>query len=244
MNKIFGIGFSKTGTTSLEEALEILGCKVCRGNWRNTHTFYLLALYINRDYDEIFRLVNYWDAFTDGPWGGTDLYLELYKKFPEAKYILTLRNPESWYQSFEKLITMFDLNIDTALTSYHANGLFGSAYFFEHIFGIKSLANNKDKIISHYQQHNEEVIRFFKTNPSKFMVFNIMKGDGWEKLCGFLNVEVPSAQFPHANKSSENPYLSNKITTGNDAYINKKKKLKLLIRTLCEKVLRKIDTSN
>ena len=63
MEKIFGLGFSKTGTTSLEIALQKLGYNVCRGHWKNSHTFYLLALYIHRDYDEIFRIVNYWDAF-------------------------------------------------------------------------------------------------------------------------------------------------------------------------------------
>jgi hypothetical protein len=209
MEKIFGLGFSKTGTTSLEIALEKLGYRVCRGHWQNSHTFYLLALFIHRDYDELFKIVDYWDAFADGPWGGTDLYEELYRRLPQSKFILTVRDEESWYRSFEKLLTMFDMNLETALDSYHANGMYGSAYYFKHIFNIETLAGNRDKIINRYREHNEGVLEFFSKNEADFMVFNMAQGDGWEKLCSFLNLKLPHDEFPHANKSIDNPYLSN-----------------------------------
>lgn len=210
LEKIFGIGFSKTGTTSIEMALEELGYRVCRGHWERSHTFYLLALYIHRDYDEIFRIVEYWDAFADGPWGGTDLYVELYRRLPRSKFILTVRDPDRWYDSFEKLVTMFDLNPETALAAYHANGMYGSAYFFKHVFGIETLAGNREKIINHYRMYNEQVMEFFSKNSADFMVFDATQGDGWEKLCGFLNVGAPDKRFPHANRSIDNPYISNK----------------------------------
>jgi hypothetical protein len=207
--KIFGLGFSKTGTTSFEKSLELLGYKVCRGHWKNPHTFYLFALYIHRDYEEIFRLVNYWDAFADGPWGGTDLYMEIYRRFPDSKYILTIRDAESWYESFEKLITMFDRNPETAFDSFHANR-YGAAYFFKHIFQIDKLAGNREKIITHYKEYNDRVIEFFSKNKAEFMVFDMPKGDGWGKLCKFMGVSIPNAPFPHENKSVDNPYMSNK----------------------------------
>jgi hypothetical protein len=211
MQKVFGLGFSKTGTTSLEQALEILGYKVCKGHWQNPHTFYLHALYIHRDYDEIFRMIDYWDAFADAPWGGTALYEELYKRLPQSKFILTVRDGEKWYVSLEKLITMFDLNLETAFESYHANGMYGSAYFFKHIFNIETLAGNKKKIIDHYNAYNRNVIDFFSKRNAEFIVLDMPAGDGWQKLCGFLKKEIPTQLFPHLNKAIENPYLSNKI---------------------------------
>ena len=41
--------------------------------------------------------------------------------------------------------------------------------------------------------------------PLKFNKYfiNNWKGDGWEKLCPFLGVDIPKISFPHANKSSE-----------------------------------------
>ena len=212
MEKIFGLGFSKTGSTSLETAFEILGYKVCRGNWRNPYTFYLHALYIHRDFDEIFRLVNYWDAFADAPWGGTELYREIYRRIPNAKFILTVRDAEEWYGSLERLLTMFDLNLETALDSYHSNGMFGSAYFFKHIFGIERLAGSKQKIIDYYNAYNRGVLDFFKGKDATFTVLDLVGGEGWEKLCGFLDREIPPQPFPVENRSVDNTlYLANKL---------------------------------
>ena len=210
-NKVFGIGFSKTGTTSLENALELLGYNVCRGHWKLPHTFYLHALYVNKDYDEIYRLTKHFDAFADAPWGGTDLYEKLYRWYPEAYYIFTSRDPESWYLSFEKLITMFDSDLKTTLGTYYAKGMFGSAYFFEHIFRIKTLENNKHRIIEAYKIHTEEVINFFHQQKVKrFLHLKITEGEDWAKICKFLNKSIPDKPFPHANQSKHNPnYISN-----------------------------------
>jgi len=65
--KVFNLGFSKTGTTSIEHALEMLGLRVCKGHFASNYTNYLLALYIAGDTREIIKLSRYWDAFADGP---------------------------------------------------------------------------------------------------------------------------------------------------------------------------------
>ena len=102
MDKIFCIGFPKTGTTSLEEALSLLGYNVCRGHYNNRHTNYLISLFYNKNFDEIDRIISYYDAFTDLPWGGTDFYIYLSNKYPKAKFIHSERNHEEWYGSLEK----------------------------------------------------------------------------------------------------------------------------------------------
>lgn len=213
MPKIFGLGFSKTGTTSLETALQILGYKVCKQHWQYPYTFYMQALWIHRDYDELFRIANYWDAFADTPWGGTTLYEETYKRLPDSKFILTVREPEKWYESLEKLITMFDLNIETAFDSYHAGGMYGSQYFFRHVFGIDTFAGNRQKIIEHYYQYNVGVIDFFRKRPeASFIELDFEAGDGWAKLCRFLGRDVPPLAFPHENRSATNTeYLANQM---------------------------------
>ena len=208
-SKVFGVGFSKTGTTSLEKALEILGYRVCRGHWKNPHTFYLLALYIHGDYEEILRISRYYDGFADGPWGGTDLYLKLLEWYPDAKFILTVRDGEKWYGSFEKLICMFDEDLDTALSSYHANGMYGSEYAFRRIFGIERLAGNRDRIIETYLAHNHAVQEELARRGADHLVIDMTDAPGWGGLCEFLNVEQPGVPFPHANKSIDNPYVTN-----------------------------------
>jgi hypothetical protein len=155
-------------------------------------------------------MTNYWDAFADGPWGGTDLYIKLLEKYPEANYILTERDPESWYGSFEKLITMFDLNTETALQSYHEKGMYGSGYFFETVFSIKTLSGNKQKIIDTYINYNERVKKFFNDKKKELLVIDLSKEkNSWEKICSFLGKDIPKIPFPHANIAKNNPYASN-----------------------------------
>lgn len=211
MAKIFGIGFPKTGTTSLEFALETLGYRVLRGHWKFPHTFYLQALYIHRDYDEIFRLTDYWDAFADTPWGGTDLYEEISRRLPDSRFILTLRDPDSWYESLEKLLTMFDLDHGTCLASYHANGMYGSGYYFESLFDIKTLAGNRRKIIDRYNAQNERALEFCARHPNSLVMTLDSPEYGWESLCGFLGKPCPETPFPRANPAEDNPYLSNPV---------------------------------
>ena len=51
-----------------------------------------------------------------------------------------------------------------------------------------------------YHQHHKSVKDYFKNRPNDILEFNLFEGDGWEKLCGFLNIDQPSVAFPFANK--------------------------------------------
>jgi hypothetical protein len=87
-SKIFCIGFQKTGTSSLDKALRILGYRVCGsyGIYDPSHV-----------YEEAFELINKFDAFQDMPW--PILYKELDERCPDSKFILTLRPTDSWISS-------------------------------------------------------------------------------------------------------------------------------------------------
>lgn len=197
--KIFGLGFSKTGTTSLEKALALLDYKVCAGHFNNNYTNYLIALYVNKDYKELMKFTTLFDAFADGPWGGGDLYKHLYEKYPQAHYILTIRDPEKWYNSFEKMITRFDANLGNAFDSFYANGRYGTPYFFKHIFQIETMEGSKDKMIAYYNRYNQEVQDFFKVKGAPLLVIDITNGDEWNTLCPFINQPIPEKAFPHEN---------------------------------------------
>ena len=198
MTKVFNIGFSKTGTTSMEDALEILGYNVCRGYYNNNLTNYLVALYVNKDFEEILKLTRYFDAFADGPWGGTDLYKTLYKNYPNAKYILTTRDSEQWYNSFVKMFMKFTNDIDKAFETFHKAGRYGTTYFFSSIFNIKTLKGNKQQIIKIYENRNKEIIDFFKDKPN-FLKIDITQNSEWTEICKFLEKESPDKPFPHSN---------------------------------------------
>ncbi|HET7503416.1 MAG TPA: sulfotransferase [Kofleriaceae bacterium] len=81
--KVFGIGLSKTGTTSLTRALELLGL-------RAIHYPPLPA---------VLDLLSEYDAATDT--SVACMYRELATQFPDTKFILTVRDEASWLRSAE-----------------------------------------------------------------------------------------------------------------------------------------------
>ena len=196
--KVFGIGFPKTATTTLEEALGKLGYKVCRGDRRNNYSNYLMALYVHRDYEELGRMIAYFDAFADLPWGGSDMYLWLAEQYPEAHFILTTRDPEEWYSSLMKVASQVDGNPVTALDSSHAAGAYGAVFFIKRVWGVETLANAKPRLLDLYERHNRAVHDYFR-GQEQFLSIDLTKEPSWEPLCDFLGKEIPKLPFPHAN---------------------------------------------
>ena len=83
MIKIFGIGLSRTGTLSLTEALKELG-------YRTVHY---------PPIPKFFKYIDENDAFTDITVSCN--YKILDKKYLGSKFILTIRDKESWLKSCE-----------------------------------------------------------------------------------------------------------------------------------------------
>src|SRR6056297_248213 len=88
---IFGIGVSRTGGRSLSYALETLG-------YRTRHWPFL---FLNKNLKPKYALFEKYDAIIDMP--ATLNYQELAKRYPEAKFILTLRDKKPWLNSMNRL---------------------------------------------------------------------------------------------------------------------------------------------
>ena len=57
--------------------------------------------------------------------------------------------------------------------------------------------------VDRYKNHNREVNEYFKDRPDDLLVMDVTAGDGWEKLCPFLGVDIPDIDFPPANKAKD-----------------------------------------
>jgi len=174
--KVFGIGFHKTGTTSLGRALEILGYRVCGPvHTRNSQ--------IQKEvYDIAFNLTPHYDAFQDNPW--PIIYNELDIAYPGSKFILTVRPANKWIQS----VTNHFGATDTPMRQW--------------IYGVGHPVGNEGIYLDRYQNHIRAVKSYFKYRPGDVLVLNITGGEGWQKLCPFLEKPIPSVDFPHANKGT------------------------------------------
>jgi len=193
--KIIGAGFGRTGTLSLKNALEGLGFRPC---------YHMMELFGNPGADE------QWGAIARGEpvdlktvlegyqatvdWPACAVYKELMQIYPEAKVLLTVRDPEKWYESARK--TIYQVAADRKLLSPHARMI--NALIWEGTFDGRF--EDKDYAIAVFLQHIEEVKRLVPVE--KLLVYDVK--EGWEPLCTFLGVEVPvDTPFPHLNDRLE-----------------------------------------
>ncbi len=177
MDKVFGIGFHKTGTTSLDEALRALGYRVTGPNGTRDPD-------IGRTYPEMTRtLSQQFDAFQDNPW--PLVYREMDALWPEAKFVLTWRDPQKWVASQVK-------HFGTAVTPMR-EAIYGA--------GRGCPEGNEAHYLAVYTAHTDAWRAYFRDRPGKLLELNFEQGDDWATLCAFLGRPVPEAAFPHANKA-------------------------------------------
>jgi len=173
--KVFCIGLPKTGTTSLGVALQELGYQVTGPNGLHDPEIEENAIPM------AFELAERFDAFRDTPW--PVIYQELDERFPGSKFILSLRDPESWVRS---QVRHFGRK-KTPMRQW--------------MFGAGCPEGNEALYIQQFNEHKKAVLRYFRNRPKDLLVMDFDRGDGWEKLCPFLGIESPDIVFPHANKA-------------------------------------------
>jgi len=172
---IFGIGLSKTGTTSLFAALAELGYRAA--TYRHMRRLGLEDWWQGRF--ETDYLAHY-DAATDLPLA--TFYVQLDERYPGSKFILTVRDIESWIASAAKHFAeepASDFGRDVRLATY------GSVGFHEGRFRRV------------YAEHVRCVQEYFADRPDSLLTVDVIGGEGWEKLCPFLGRARPEAPFPH-----------------------------------------------
>lgn len=176
--KIFGIGLSKTGTSSLARALEILGYK--------TKDNPGLERYEPGDVSCVDpKLISEFDALTDTPI--PSYYRELDAAYPGSKFILTVREKDSWLKSCQK---QFTERLAAKQNEAH-NRLFMDLY--------GTTVFDAEKFSAGYDRFVAGVMDYFRDRPEDLLVMDITAGEGWEKLCPFLGRSIPDQPFPKAN---------------------------------------------
>lgn len=189
MLKVIGIGYPRTASHSLKLALEELGFGPCH---HMTEVFprperwqYWVDATEGKPVD--------WDAVFEGFSSTTDapacyFYKELIEKYPDAKVIHTVRDPDKWAESAA----------NTVLGQYLQEGIAGTVVgdwldkvFFSRYADVDGIEGLKAK----YAAHNQAVI---DTVPAdRLLVYEI--GSGWEPICEFLGVPVPDTPYPRVN---------------------------------------------
>jgi hypothetical protein len=191
--KLIGAGFGRSGTMSLKAALEQIGYGPCY-HMKITMFRYLHMRFFMRAWEK--RKVN-WKKFYRGynsvvDWPSCSFYKDLMAEFPDARVILNVRDPESWYDSMKEtiyaIVPRFPFWFPRAIKRIHSEIIWSG--------DLKGVFEDREKCLEVYRQHIEDVKR---TVPAeRLFVYNVR--EGWKPLCEFLDVPVPEGKlFPHIN---------------------------------------------
>nr|WP_250573986.1 sulfotransferase family protein [Nonomuraea sediminis] len=204
---VIGAGFPRTGTTSMKAALERLGFGPCN------HMFDLLSnpaqldRWLTEPLDPGKALEGYRSA---QDWPASHFWRELALAIPEAKVVLTVRDPRRWYASMQMLLTSGPLHMREQDLPEEAAALatamrklvplldgIGQSYFGEGWHFTDGMPD-EGVAVAAFQRHVATVQESLPAH--RLLVFDVR--DGWEPLCRFLGVSVPVGEpFPHLNDS-------------------------------------------
>lgn len=197
--EIIGPGFGRTGTNSLKVALEHLGFGPAhhmyevRDNPGQLPGWDALSRGERPDWDAIFAGYR---AQVD--WPGARYWRELAAYYPDCKVILTVRDPDEWFDSVEATIAPFMAGRGT-YDSDHINGVANMAYrlVVDGVFDGKMF--DRAYATSMFRRHVDEVQASIPA--SRLLTFDVAQG--WQPLCAFLDRPVPPISFPRLNSSRQ-----------------------------------------
>jgi hypothetical protein len=195
--EIIGPGFGRTGTSSLKIALEHLGFGPChhmfevRDNPALLPDWEAAARGERMDWDRVFQGYR---AQVDRP--GARYWRELVRHFPEARVILTVRDPDDWFDSVQATIAPF-LAARGTHPSPHVNAIAEMGYQTVAVQVFDDRLSDRDHATRVFREHVTEVQAEIPAH--RLLTFDLR--EGWRPLCDFLEVEVPEMPFPHTNSS-------------------------------------------
>ena len=189
--KVFGVGMSKTGTSTLADCFQILGLVPVAGfNGKlkelvragrepdpvnDKFDYDVRAPLVHEEImEDILAVARSYVSFQDSPW--YMLYPYLDRAFPGSKFILTERKDAE----------------TQAISDWYHNRRRGAC---QGTIDPTFLAAQ----IKKYQDHNCAVREYFRDRDSDLLVVCWEEGHGWNELCSFLDVPHPGVPFPHAN---------------------------------------------
>ncbi len=198
--EIIGAGWGRTGTHSLKIALEQLGFGPCHHMYRvradqSQLAFWQAALQgAPMDWNRVFAGYR-----SQVDWPGAHYWRDLLAHFPTAKVILTVREPQSWFESMQR--TIFRALKEGRLIDPDPYNRAVSEYV-QDLVTLTTFADrteDRDYMLSRYDAHIKSVQSAVPSD--QLLTYDVRQG--WQPLCEFLGVPLPDTAFPVTNSTQE-----------------------------------------
>ena len=189
--RVLGVGFHKTGTTSLHEAFKTLGFDSLHWGQGEAPLIWYEMNALGRS-----KTLEQFYAISDNPM--PLLYQQIDKSYPGSRFVLTVRDEVEWLQSVKKL---WDPKYNKTrhlwdvypISNVLHRALYGQTDFDPLVF------------LERYRRHNRDVIEYFKDRPDDLLVLDMDQPRGkMAALCKFLGRPVMAdGSYPVMNRSNE-----------------------------------------
>jgi hypothetical protein len=191
--KVVGSGLGRTGTKSMQTALNMLGFGPCHHMVEVFLHPESMALWVEAsqgrpNWDLIFKDYH---SMVDYP--GAAYWRQIADHYPDAKVLHTVRDPDKWFESTQA--TIFSQASPAARVQEGP-----AAAFFSSFMGpMREHLNDRAWMTDYFRRHTEEVKAAIA--PERLLIYEV--GEGWERLCKWLGVPVPDAPYPSENSREE-----------------------------------------
>lgn len=214
MVKIIGAGLPRTATLTQKAALEMLGAGPC---YHMVSVLTDLSL-VHRWKDALDRKTGggqiAWGEIFAGftatvDWPGAFFYQELMETYPDAKVLLSIRESEAWARSIHDTIweamsgdtamhhlAMARARIEPEWRQYL--DLMTEMWARSGLLDPSEGSIDQGALATAFERYNDQVRKYVP--PERLLMWS--PADGWEPLCEFLGVHVPSAPLPRLNDSA------------------------------------------
>ena len=191
--KVVGSGLGRTGTKSMQTALNMLGVGPCHHMVEvfahpESMQWWIDASEGRPNWDLIFKD---YQSMVDYP--GAAFWKQLADHYPDAKVLHTVRDPDKWFDSTQATIFAPQAQARTDGESVRER-------FFASFMGpMRGHLDDRAFMTDHFRKHTEAVKAAIPAE--RLLVFEV--GEGWDRLCKFLGVPVPAEPYPSENSTAE-----------------------------------------
>lgn len=198
--QVIGAGFGRTGTYSLKLALETLGLGPCHHMYEVRANPNQLGPWQAATRGETVDWVRMFQGYTSQvDWPGAHYWRQLVTQFPQAKVVLTVRDPQAWYESLRQTILRSFAETRQRDPDPHSRAVSDLAHEITFVQTFGGRMHDPDHAMAVYRKHIHDVQT--TVPPDHLLTYDV--AEGWAPLCAFLGQPVPSAPFPATNSTDE-----------------------------------------
>lgn len=218
--KVFCVGMNKTGTTTMSKVFRMLNYRVAP---QIKQEIAIGDLRMKNNYQKIKSFCWKYNFFQDLPFSQGDFYQTIDKIYPSSKFILTIRDPEKWFDSFCNFHLIyyrkmgFNLKNISEVKEEHMRKFnwIKEGYYYDYtknfwineqinnqLFYNWKLLYNKNHYINVYQKRNKQIQDYFQERKKDLLIFDVSKNYDVSKILDFLEIKNSlNFRMPHELQS-------------------------------------------